>query len=976
MSHAFIFNLLCLKYRRFLHFIGLLSLTLFCHVSYAQQRVPWTASRIHGTPEPPLPFRVERAYPHLTFDHPLEAAVIPGTDRLVVISEGGSLVSFRNDDSVRATDIFGEISKFDPEILQCYALTFHPRFAENRFVYVWGLADLGGKPTLENGTRIIRFKVTEDSPPRMDMASGKVIFSWLEGGHNGGNMRFGPDGMLYIGTGDGSLADPPDTRVTGQDVSDVLSSVLRIDVDHPDANKAYGIPKDNPFVATPNARGEVWAYGLRNPWRISFDPKTGDLFAGDVGWELWEMIYRIKRGGNYGWSITEGGKQDVRPDRLAGPSPILPPLVAHSHEEAASITGGEFYHGSKLPELKGTYIYGDWQMGTFWSLRTEGDRIIELRELCHSSIMPVGFGVLPDGELLICDYGGGGLWRLARNPNAGKITHFPRKLSETGLFGSVSQQTPAPGVAPYSINAGRWADHASAERWVGMPADLGVTVANKTFGVMEIGRWVFPEGSVLAKTYSLEMERGNKATRQRIETQVLHFDGIQWGAYSYRWNAGQTDAELVQARGDEVTYKVKDRAAPGGELTQKWRFFSRVECLRCHNLWNNYAPGFTALQLDRVTPEFTGRQLDALTRIGITPAQPRMVDPHDKHGALEIRARSYLHANCSACHRSNGGGAVPTLLNIEALLKESKIIDAKPVQGDLGMPDARVIASGDPARSVLVYRMVIEGRGHMPYLGSKIVDTEGVLLVRDWIASMNPNTRDFSAATKSQRDSEAASLAKLKAGDVTKLEPLLATGSGALSVALSLIDNSLPSEIRAQTVAKGSAIPDPLRRDLFERFLPESQRRKALGNDFKSDALLAMKGDAARGRTLFSGVCIACHRTNGTGIDFGPDLSHIGAKWNRAAMMEQILSPSKIVDQPWRLTTVKLKNGESKAGFIVANTALELTLKLPGGLTEKILHDQIATTSSTALSTMPEGLLQSFTASEAADLLEYLASLK
>src|SRR2546421_405257 len=178
----------------------LLALALSCAL-HAAQRVPWTTSRIHGSPEPPKPFQVERVYTNITFVNPLDAGTIPGTHRLV-------------------------------------------------------------------------------------MKSGEVIFSWLSGGHNGGNIRFGPDGMLYISTGDAESPDPPDGRNTGQDISDYLSSVLRIDVDHPEAGRPYGIPKDNPFVQTPGARGEVWAYGFRNPWRMSFDSRRGDLWVADVGWEL------------------------------------------------------------------------------------------------------------------------------------------------------------------------------------------------------------------------------------------------------------------------------------------------------------------------------------------------------------------------------------------------------------------------------------------------------------------------------------------------------------------------------------------------------------------------------------------------------------------------------------------------------------------------------------------------------------------
>ena len=164
----------------------------------------------------------------------------------------------------------------------------------------------------------------------------------MAGGHNGAHLQFGPDGCLYISTGDGGQSFPPDGRNTGQDISDLLAAILRIDVDHPDPGKLYSIPADNPFVSTAGARGEIWAYGLRNPWKICFDPADGSLWVGDVGWEMWEMIYRIERGGNYGWSIVEGQPSRCTPSGKRGPTPILPPTVEHDHTEARSITGGYF----------------------------------------------------------------------------------------------------------------------------------------------------------------------------------------------------------------------------------------------------------------------------------------------------------------------------------------------------------------------------------------------------------------------------------------------------------------------------------------------------------------------------------------------------------------------------------------------------------------------------------------------------------
>jgi putative heme-binding domain-containing protein len=390
---------------------------------------------------------------------------------------------------------------------------------------------------------------------------------------------------------------------------------------------------------------------------------------------------------------------------------------------------------------------------------------------------------------------------------------------------------------------------------------------------------------------------------------------------------------------------------------------------------NGFAQGFSTLQLDRATAVATGRQLDAFTRLGLTPSEPRLADPHGAQGSPEVRARSYLHVNCGVCHRYNSGGVVPAYMNIETPLKEAKLVDAKPALGELGLPEARVIAPGDPARSVLLYRMATAGRGHMPYLGGNLADDRGLLLMRDWIAGMKPG-REITAATRALRGAENLSIEKLKAGDAAQLDPLLATGSGALSVLLAITDGSLAGDLRAQAIAKGSVLADPLRRGLFERFQPESQRRTPLGANFDRAALLVVKGGAARGKLVFAGVCAACHRIGDAGTDFGPDLARIGAKWNRAAMLEQIIEPSKIIEPQWLLTTVELRDGSVKAGFLTSRTENKTTLKLPGGVTENIPAVLIAKINTTRVSLMPEGLLQNLTAQEASDLLEYLATLK
>src|SRR5262249_2829079 len=267
-----------------------------------------------------------------------------------------------------------------------------PNFEKNRQCFVcYTIRGVNsGQRNLEDGSRVSRFTVTKSEPPRIDPASEEIVLAFLQGGHNGGDIHFGHDGMLYISTGDAANPNPPDPLNTGQDISDLLSSILRIDVDHKDPGKNYAIPKDNPFVSMPRARPEVWAYGFRNPWRMSVDRQTGELFVGDVGWELWESVHRVERGGNYGWSAMEG-PQPIK-SGVIGPTPIHPALIELPHSIACSVTGGFVYRGKKFPELRGAYIFGDWETRRLWAARFNGDRTKEMPEITRPSVRIVAFG--------------------------------------------------------------------------------------------------------------------------------------------------------------------------------------------------------------------------------------------------------------------------------------------------------------------------------------------------------------------------------------------------------------------------------------------------------------------------------------------------------------------------------------------------------------------------------------------------------
>ncbi|MEK6235363.1 MAG: PQQ-dependent sugar dehydrogenase, partial [Planctomycetales bacterium] len=404
------------------------------------KRVPWTTSKIKGAPDPPPPYRTVRIYSQLNFDQPVDLVRIPGTKWNCIVERKGKIHLFQEEQDQEADQLFLDGAREIEGLNAAYGLAFHPRYPQVRECFVCYILE----PKLPKGTRVSRFRLTNDNPPKIDASSETILLEWLSGGHNGGCLKFGPDGFLYVSTGDGSPPSPPDVHDTGQDVGDFLASILRIDVDRKTNGKPYAIPSDNPFLADENARPEVWAYGLRNPWRMSFDRATGDLWVGDVGWQLWEMVHRIEKGGNDGWSVMEGSQQ-VRPQAKRGPTPILPPVVAHPRSDAASVTGGYVYRGKRLKDLIGAYVYADYVTGKFWSLRLDDKQSPTVRELADTTHAVISFHETPAGELIFMDYNTGSLHELAPRKAVAIQANFPRKLSDTGLFASVKEHRVAPG---------------------------------------------------------------------------------------------------------------------------------------------------------------------------------------------------------------------------------------------------------------------------------------------------------------------------------------------------------------------------------------------------------------------------------------------------------------------------------------------------------------------------------------------------
>lgn len=335
------------------------------------------------------------------FSAPLGLEIAPGSDSLFIVEQGGKI--FRLSETSRGVErtLFLDISRrvISRGERGLLGLAFHPRFLTNGTFFV----HYSEAPT--GDTVIARYRTGADRLG--DSASEERILEVKQpySNHNGGQIRFGPDGFLYIGLGDGGSGGDPENRA--QDRSTLLGKILRIDVDHTDPGLRYRIPVDNPFRG-PNERGEIYALGLRNPWRFSFDRRSGALWAADVGQNAWEEIDRIEKGGNYGWNALEGNTC-FKPRLFCSPERYQAPVHVYPHSEGASITGGFVYRGEALPSLIGRYIYGDFVSGKIWALSLDGktNELLLDTELTISS-----FGEDSQGELYVLAYGDGAVYRV------------------------------------------------------------------------------------------------------------------------------------------------------------------------------------------------------------------------------------------------------------------------------------------------------------------------------------------------------------------------------------------------------------------------------------------------------------------------------------------------------------------------------------------------------------------------------------
>ncbi len=686
-------------------------------------RIPFAG---HTLPLDSLPdpsaMTATRVYPNVALSQPLFLTSPPdATGRIFVVEKGGRIKLLPANPSASTSTVFLDLSGVVVTSVEqgLLGLAFDPGYATNRRFYVDYIAAGARCQTGPYCTKLVRYQASATDPNVADPATATELLQIPRSNviHYAGMLAFGPDGMLYSAQGDDG------NSANAQDLAQLKGKILRLDV----RGATYAIPPDNPFVGQANRRGEIWAYGLRNPWRFSFDRLTGDLWIGEVGQDAWEEIDFVPAGSpggaNFGWPYCEG-THSYGGNNCASLAGATPPLYEFSHQSGAgqSITGGYVYRGDRLTTLYGAYVYGDYALE-----RVSARAPLASASVILASVQSVAsFGEGPDGEVYVVSIGGA-LYRLDESTPG--TQQFPTTLSGTGLFANVASLTPQPGLVEYDVASPLWSDNAIKRRWLALPGTQRIAFS-------PAGIWDYPVGTVFVKHFELPT---SPTTRRRVETRILLRQVDRWVGYTYRWNTAQTDATLLTASTTDV-FSVD---LGGGPVQQTWRYPSPAECLGCHTAAAGRVLGGRTVQLNRnfAYEGGTDAQLHAWGAcLGLfdTPLEAptfygALADPANTAEPLAARARSYLDANCAHCHQP--GGPAPGGLDLRhtPLLGGMNLIGVAPTEGDLGITGAQRIRVGSKAQSVLWHRLQsTDGAIRMPK-GSLLPDPLGVALVGSWI---------------------------------------------------------------------------------------------------------------------------------------------------------------------------------------------------------------------------------------------------
>jgi uncharacterized repeat protein (TIGR03806 family) len=516
----------------------------------------------------------------------------------------------------------------------------------------------------------------------------------------------------------------------------------------------YFIPNDNPFVGRENALEEFYAIGLRNPWRMSFDRQTGQLYVTDPGDRRREEINLVRSGSNCGWNYAEGSlaRRDFlaqapkRPKTYLGVQTM--PLFEYSRDAAhRCVIGGHVYRGSAFPELVGKYVYAD-QSGRVYALElTENGQRAGKNTLI--AVLPepgIGISSLGEdaaGELYFCAIGElatetGQVYRL-RQTDSHERSQLPETLADTGLFQDWQRLKPKAGVAPYEVNMAFWSDGAEKRRWIAVPEGRQVRLGGNA-------SLKFPVGTVFVKHFELPTDASNPKKTRPLETRVLVCDDRdQAFGVTYRWSKdGASTRQVVETETEEIEVSRAD----GRTKRQTWIYPGRMSCAMCHNEASGYVLGFNLKQIHRevTCPDgSTANQVEWLRRqdvlsgevCTVAPEQiPRLVSPTDQTATLTDRVRSYLDVNCAVCHNPKTRFAAFDA-RLERDPNEQGIVDGMSYHHATMGTEVRIVKPGDAGMSALLLRVgSADPVLRMPPLGSTVVDRQAEQLIRAWIESL------------------------------------------------------------------------------------------------------------------------------------------------------------------------------------------------------------------------------------------------
>lgn len=710
--------------------IFLLPLTLIgCGSNTKDFHPPFYTSTQFPLTAPTLPYVSSEV---MEIEYPNDLVFEPGTQNAFVLTWTGKVYYVTNFDdvgesSMQSLDISSRISNSivsggDRGEEGAFSIVLDPNFNINHYVYI----SYAGASTIK--TVIERF--TYDPMTHLiDPDSDETVMTITGNGqriHKGGHMLFDTNGYLLIATGDGGTFE--DEANNAQNLNSLKGKILRIDV----SSLPYTSPSTNPFFGQANAQDEIYAYGLRHPWRMTIDPITHRIWAGEVGFQTYEEINLIEKGKNYGWPKYEGATFELRSD-VDLDAPHAKPIIDFGREDTDwnCIVGGEFYYGSEFDDLYGKYIFADCNTGAVNAFRYNFENKVVAYNQPISDVPSIVSSIKIHGnDIYFLSFSAGGkIYKL--RPSSSNLTFddVPQKLSDTKLFTNVASLEPASFLQEYEVISPLWSDAADKIRWISLPKGTKIQFNKKD-------PWIFPVGTTLVKHFEVTT---NGETR-RLETRVIFRHNENWVGYSYEWNEAQDEAFLnKESRTENLTI--------GGEEF-KWFYPNSQACNNCHTNVSGFVLGVSTVQLNKnsrwkLNDTTYDNQLETwkaakLFSNDVPPAKDldALTALDDSTADLQKVIKSYFHSNCSHCHQPDGPTPTNLDMRYKTSLEDMNIVNVDPSRDDFGRSNPKIVKPGDIDNSILWIRLNSTKATRMPALGTKKNYDAMFEKIKSWITQL------------------------------------------------------------------------------------------------------------------------------------------------------------------------------------------------------------------------------------------------